>query len=326
MKAIVTTSASPFHNGHLDLYKKASNIFGGDNVKVVIGKNANKNINFEQILYHLTPYKINCEVTQNITLADYCRNNDVSYLVRGIRNGIDAEYELKLGFLNKEINEELDTLFFPTQHVFSNISSSNINELLKYQKFDIAKKYMNADAMWRFYNKKPKFVVFYGRSCIGKSYHLNKIFKGKDIADADKILWTVFKKIHGEALMEKVREESRKLIYQGKNVADLMKIYSTNEYWTEFFDFIEKNFKSSNMEGYIDLKDENDVNIVDFASLGAYWDAIPLNLRGCLYLVKLENTEENRKKFIIKKGFGEKIEYLDNNYREPDYYDMTKNL
>jgi hypothetical protein len=246
--------------------------------------------------------------------------------VRGIINGVYADYEIKLCFLNKEINEELDTQIFTTQHVFSNISSSNINELLKYQKFDIAKKYMNADARWRFYNKKPKFVVFYGRSCIGKSHHLNRIFKGKDIADADKILWTVFEKIHGVTLMEKVKEESRKLIYQGKNVADLMKIYSTNEYWTEFFDFIEKNFKSYDMGGYIDLKDKNDVCIVDFASLGAYWDAIPSNMRGCLYLIKLENTEENRKKFIAKKGFEEKIDYLDNNYREPNYFDMIKNL
>jgi pantetheine-phosphate adenylyltransferase len=326
MKAIVTTSASPFHYGHFDLYQKAVSIFGLDGVKVVIGKNVNKNINFEQILYHLAPYKIKYEITQNITLADYCRNYQINYIIRGVRNAVDVEYELKLSFLNREINGELDTIFFPTQHVFSNISSSTINELLKYRKFDVVQKYMNVDAMYRFYTKKPKFIVFYGKSCIGKSYYLNRIFNGRDIADSDKILWKVFEKIHGVSKTEEIRQKSSELIYHGENIADLIKIYSTGEFWAEFFDFVEKNFGSCDASQYIELKDENKVYIVDFASLGAYWNTIPSYLRGSLYLVKLENNDENRRKFIIKKGFEDKIDYLDHNYSEPDYFDMSENI
>jgi pantetheine-phosphate adenylyltransferase len=326
MKAIVTTSASPFHYGHLYLYQRAIDIFGADNVKVVIGKNANKNIDFEQILYHLAPYKIKYEITQNITLADYCKNNKINYLIRGIRNAVDAEYELKLDFLNKEINSELETLFIPTQYIFSNISSSTINELLKYQKFDITKKYMNEEAMHRFYNKKPNFVVFYGKSCIGKSYYLNKTFTNKEIVDADKILWEVFEKIHGTGKMKEIREESKKLVYNGKNLVDLMKIYSTKEFWIKFFDFVKNNFKTYNISNYIDLKNENSVNIIDFASLGVYWDAIPANIRGSFYLIKLDNTEKNRREFIIKRNFEDKIKYIDNNYREPDYFDIVKDI
>jgi phosphopantetheine adenylyltransferase len=302
------------------------NIFGRENVAVVIGKNVNKDVDFECILYHMAPYKINFRLAQDLTLADFCKNNGISYLVRGIRNAVDAEYELKLDFLNREINENLSTVFFPTKHVFSNVSSSSINELLKYRKFNVAKKYMDEDAMNRFYNKRPKFVVFFGKSCIGKTFYLENIFKSENIAEADKVLWETLGNIHGKAEAEKIRAKSKDLIYGGHSIWDLMKIYSTERYWDEFFDFIEKNFPRRGVGGCIGLKNLDDVFVVDFASLGIYWDTIPSRLRGQLYLVKLENSEENRKIFVQKKNFGNKIQYLDVNYREPAYFDETTDI
>ncbi|MDR0572398.1 MAG: hypothetical protein LBG48_06120 [Rickettsiales bacterium] len=326
MKAIVTTSASPFHYGHLDLYNKSIDIFGEDTVRVVIGKNSKKEADFEQTLYHIIPYKVNYEITQDITLADYCKKNEIKYIVRGIRNSLDAEYELKLAFLNKEINGDLDVVFFPTEHIFCNISSSSIAELLKYQKFDVVKKYMNVDAMYRFYNKKPKFVVFFGKSCIGKSCYLNKVFNGKDIANSDEILWKVFEKLHGKEKMEAIKQESYDLIFGGKNIVDLIKIYSDERFWNEFFGFIEQNYVKHDLSEHINLKGENNVYIVDFASIGVYWDTVPADLRGKMYLVKLENSDENRQKYITSKKFEEKIIHLDKNYKDPHYFDMIRNI
>jgi pantetheine-phosphate adenylyltransferase len=324
MKAIITTSANPFHYGHLDLYDRAADIFGEGLVKVVIGKNTGKNVDFEQISYHLVPYKIKYEIIQGSTLADYCKDVGIKYMARGIRSSADTEAELKLAFINREINKDLDVVFLPAKHIFDNISSSGIAELLKYRKFDVAEKYMNVDAMYRFYNKKPKFVVFFGKSCIGKSYYLNKTFK--DVANSDKILWEVFERIYGKEKMEAVRRESRDLIFGGRNIADLMKIYSNEIFWNEFFDFIERNIAADDMSWYIDLKDKNEVYAVDFASIGVYWDTVPAELRGKIYLVKLENSDENRQKYIISKNFEEKITYLDKNYAEPHYFDMIKNI
>lgn len=330
MRAIVTTSANPFHYGHLSLYNEAKRIFGKNNVKVAIGRNVSKNINFNRIAYHLTPYKIQYDIAENITLADYCKNNNINYIIRGIRNSVDAEYELKLDFLNKEINNHIQTMFFPTKDIFSNISSSSINELLKYNKYDVVKKYMNEDAMYRFINKAPKFVIFFGRSCIGKTYFLekNEVFKNKQIISIDNIFWDIFKEYYGESLKEKVSLKSRELVYNGKSLEKLIKKYSTREFWKTFFNFIEKNFNSFEFynKNIFDLNLEDEVYLLDFAHIGSYWNTIPSDLKGKLYLVNLTNSKVNRDLYINKKNFSEKIKYLDKNYREPNYFDKLINL
>lgn len=145
-KAIVTTSANPFHYGHLDLFNKATEIF--QNVKVVIAQNSDKSksVNLKE---HMDCYGIPYEIIEDKTIADYCKENNVTHIIRGIRNGVDAEYELKIDFINKEINPKVQTIFIPTSDTFANISSSTIRELLKYKKYDIAKKFMQEDAMWK---------------------------------------------------------------------------------------------------------------------------------------------------------------------------------
>lgn len=149
-KAIITTSANPFHYGHLDLYNKACEIF--PEVKVVIAQNSDK-VKANNLKAHMDVYNIPYEIIENQTIADYCKENEVRYIVRGIRNGVDAEYELKMDFVNKKINPDVQTIFIPTDDTYSNISSSTIRELLKYQKYDIAKEFMNEEAMWKYINK-----------------------------------------------------------------------------------------------------------------------------------------------------------------------------
>ena len=61
-----------------------------------------------------------------MAVADYCKNNNIEFIVRGIRNGVDAEYELKIDFINKQINDNVQTIYIPTTDTFSNISSSVI--------------------------------------------------------------------------------------------------------------------------------------------------------------------------------------------------------
>lgn len=133
------------------MYNKAKDIF--DDVKVVVARNSNKD-KIENLEYHLDAYNINYEIIEDITVADYCKEHNIKYIVRGIRNGVDAEYELKIDFVNKEINPNLQTVFLPTNDVYSNVSSSTIRELLKYKKFDVVKKYMNENAMYRYINKR----------------------------------------------------------------------------------------------------------------------------------------------------------------------------
>jgi phosphopantetheine adenylyltransferase len=309
------------------LYREAVRVFGKENVRVAIGKNRSKDIDFARIIYHLVPYGIEYDIADGITLSDYCRINDIIYIVRGIRNAVDAEYELKLDFINKEIYPKIQTMFFPTKDIFSNISSSSISELLNYNKFEIVKKYMDEDSMYRFHNRAPEFVVFFGRSCIGKTHYLKSIFgqTGADLVEVDRILWEVFEKCFGRDERLKISAESKKILYSGGKLDDLVTRYSTGEFWRLFFEYIPRHFAKSKF--FIEtLKMERDVFLLDFPALGVYWHTIEASLRGKLYLIKLENSEENRSQLIEKRNIRNVVKYLDSSYLEPTYTDLVKRI
>jgi phosphopantetheine adenylyltransferase len=325
-KAIVMTSANPLHFGHIHLYHEAVRIFGDGNVKIAVGKAKNRDIDVGRIVYHLAPYKINCDVEEKIALADYCRINSVSYIARGIRNLADADYELKrLDFIDK-VCPLVRTIFFPAKSTLSKITSSYLRKLMNFGKFSAVKKYMNEDSMYRFLYKSPEFIVFFGRSCTGKTHYLKNTLKyGSNVVEVDKIFWKIFEKCFGYKEMLKISSESKKLVYQGNKLDNLILAYSTVDFWKLFFSHIQANFSKVNF--FIEnLRVTKEVFIIDFPAIGNYWSTIPADLRSKLYLVKLGNTLENREKFAIDRNLLDKLTYLDFNYREPDYFDIEKNI
>ena len=328
MKAIFTTSAYPFHYGHLSLYKKAIKLFGKDNLSVAIGRNPAKDIDFNVIDYHLTPYDINYITAENIKFADFCEKNNISYLVRGLRNVSDVEYELNLDYKNKQFYSKLETVLLTAEDKFKNISSSYIRDLLKNNDFTTVKQYTNEDAMYRFINKKPTFVIFFGKSCIGKSYFLNKTFSSQNVINVDIFLWTVFEKLWGQKKTETIKQQCRELIYSNRSIQPIVDKYSTAEFWKCFFDLIIKEYKAVNIGEKINIKILKNISVylLDFALVGFYWRTIPAEIKGKCYLIKCKNTKQNREIYINKKNFFDKINFLDKNYREPNYFDTTLNL
>lgn len=316
-KAIVSTSASPFHFGHLELYKAASKLFGIKNVTVAIGKNFKKNCDLDQINFHMVPYKIPFELADNITLSDYCDKNCIKYIVRGIRDAKDTDYELMLSYINKELKSNLKTIFFPTDERFKNISSSLLNELLRYEKFDTIKKFMNEDAMYRFFYKKPEFIVFFGKSCNGKTNYISKKYKN-NFVNVDQIFWNIFSLCFGKKEMESVKKLSYEAIYNGNNLNKLINRYSTDEFWNTMLLFIKNNYKKTN---FTDKNLNYPGYILDFPSVGCYWEKIKPRIRSQFYLIKLETEDNIRKDFITSRKMGSKISYLDHNYRDPEYFD-----
>ena len=136
-KAAYFGSFDPFQNGHLDIVKRASKIF--DEVHVVIAFNINKGRRYnpigirkaiEQVLKdnHLD----NCKATICDSLAiRYCESNDISYMIRGIRNNIDYNYEENIAKVNYTINPDVETIYFRTSD--EAISSSTVYEFYKYK-------------------------------------------------------------------------------------------------------------------------------------------------------------------------------------------------
>jgi pantetheine-phosphate adenylyltransferase len=136
--AIYPGSFDPFTNGHLDIVRKAADIF--DKVYVVIGVNAEKKRSFpaepmaEAIRAAIAGQGItNCEVViwQGL-VAEYARLRSTEYMIRGLRNNMDYNYEENVASVNKLINPCLEYVYFRSNNVA--VSSSMVKELYGYGK------------------------------------------------------------------------------------------------------------------------------------------------------------------------------------------------
>jgi len=314
-KAIVSTSANPFHFGHLDIFNKAKEIF--DDVHVVIAQNPNKENN-KNLEYHLNAYGIPYKIIYGETVADYCKENNITHIVRGIRNGVDAEYELKLDFANKEINPDIQTVFIPTSDVYSNISSSTIRELLKYKKYDIVKKYMNEDAMWRYIYEKPEYTVYFGKSCVGKSTYIEyDACYATRVTDCDEFIWNTLEKYTDKENVQRYKEKSVEMVYsethsieQKKKILDnWCNVLFTEQFWDTFF----SNFNYAH----------SDTIKLDWAAVGFYYKYIPMKYRAKMEFIELTCDENVRVERVANKGFENKIRFLDLLYERPTIIDKT---
>ena len=131
--AIYPGSFDPFTNGHLDIVKKGSKLF--DEVHIIIGINANKKRTYSYDLMKdaieetLDSMKItNCEVVVYEGLvAEYTKLNNIGYMIRGLRNNMDYNYEENIAEINKLINPNLEYVYFRAENVA--VSSSMVKEL-----------------------------------------------------------------------------------------------------------------------------------------------------------------------------------------------------
>ena len=109
-RAIYPGSFDPFTNGHLDIVKKASALF--DEVDIVIGIKSSTRRSFDAtevenaILETLKLNGItNCRVcTHEGLVAAFAKDNNIRYMIRGLRNNMDYNYEENIAEVNKLIN------------------------------------------------------------------------------------------------------------------------------------------------------------------------------------------------------------------------------
>ena len=139
-KALYAGSFDPFTNGHLSIVEKSAELF--DEVIIGIAANSNKHrstdiCDMQNAIKKQLKYYDNVSVVIICNLvADYCKEEDVCYLVRGLRNTSDYLYEENIAKINSEINPSLKTIYFRADNDV--ISSSMIRELRAYGK-DVSK-------------------------------------------------------------------------------------------------------------------------------------------------------------------------------------------
>ncbi len=134
--AIYPGSFDPFTNGHLDIVKKAAALF--DEVYIVIGINAKKQRAFdiakmksaiEETLIRLNLKNVRVSIFEGL-IAEYAKTNGIKYMIRGLRNNMDYNYEENIAEVNKLINPEMEYVYFRADNVA--VSSSMVKELNSY--------------------------------------------------------------------------------------------------------------------------------------------------------------------------------------------------
>ena len=134
--AIYPGSFDPVTSGHLNIIRRAANIF--DKLIVCVMVNAGKSPMFTldervDLIRRVTSDLPNVEVdSSNELLAEYARRKGGSVLVKGLRAGSDFEYEFQMALINRSINPDLDTMFLTAEHQYMYMSSSTVKELGKY--------------------------------------------------------------------------------------------------------------------------------------------------------------------------------------------------
>lgn len=134
--AIYPGSFDPVTSGHLNIIRRAANIF--DRLIVCVMVNGGKDPMFTQeervdMIRRVTADIPNVEIDSSCELlAEYARRKGSCVIVKGLRAGSDFENEFQMALINHKINPNLDTMFLTAEHQYMYLSSSTVKELAHY--------------------------------------------------------------------------------------------------------------------------------------------------------------------------------------------------
>lgn len=134
--ALFPGSFDPFTRGHEDIVLRGLRLF--DEVVIGIGRNARKERYFplEQMTQWIEEafrsYPAVRVITYDDLTASVARNTGAKFLLRGLRNTTDFEYENGISQVNRYVYEEVETVFLITSPHLAPISSSIIRDLHRY--------------------------------------------------------------------------------------------------------------------------------------------------------------------------------------------------
>ncbi len=135
--ALFPGSFDPFTKGHEDIVLRGLTLF--DEIIIAIGYNSQKDhryfkIDFmiEKITETFSRHERITVITYSELTAELARKNQANYLLRGLRNTTDFEYENSIAQVNRYLNTQLESVFLITSPQFAAINSSIIREVHRY--------------------------------------------------------------------------------------------------------------------------------------------------------------------------------------------------
>ena len=153
--AVFPGSFSPFTLGHQSIVERILPLF--DKLIIAIGINSSKTNKFaseknQKWIQSLFASETKIEVlTYEGLTVDFCKNQNSKYIVRGVRDEKDFEFEKKVAQNNKELNSEIETLLITTLPKYSHISSTIVRDIIK-NNGDTTKLIPNSRELKEFFN------------------------------------------------------------------------------------------------------------------------------------------------------------------------------
>ena len=135
-KAIYPGSFDPITYGHIDIIRRAADIFDELTVSVLNNKGKTPLFSVDErvnIIKEATRDLPNVTVeSYDGLLVDYCEKNNARVIIRGLRAITDFEFELQLAQTNRKLSRKVDTIFLTTSLEYAYLSSSTVKEVASF--------------------------------------------------------------------------------------------------------------------------------------------------------------------------------------------------
>lgn len=133
-RAVFPGTFDPITRGHYNIILKGLSLF--DEIIIAIGTNSKKQhlFNLEKRLEWIrTAFehekKIKVATYTGLTV-DFCKHIEAGFILRGLRNASDFEYEQSIAYANKEMQPGIETVFVLANPAFSTVSSTLVREII----------------------------------------------------------------------------------------------------------------------------------------------------------------------------------------------------
>ena len=133
-KAVFPGSFDPITIGHVDIVKRAIKVF--DEIIIAVGDNTDKKYMFpkekrvEFVKQTFNSYNNIKVESYDGLIVDFCKKNNTEFMIRGLRNPADFEFEKSIALTNREMTD-IETIFFLTSPDNSFVSSSIVRDLIR---------------------------------------------------------------------------------------------------------------------------------------------------------------------------------------------------
>ncbi len=151
--ALYCGTFAPFHIGHLNIVEKSERIFGKGNVVIAMGINPDKakddhgyrkvmEIRSKEISEKISREVITYSNFQFQLVEEYEKLGYNVVLIRGLRNGVDLDYEVNQMRFTNDFKENINVVYLTCDKEFEHISSSAIRKIAELGGYEMSSKYL----------------------------------------------------------------------------------------------------------------------------------------------------------------------------------------